>query len=212
MYGKLPISLGQINVECKEMMFYQYLPIKLLKQDTTIYEHRLDCFTEIIKTCCEDYIKEFGLESFINSYIYVTAKYLYKMANCSFNRMGWHSDGFLTEDINYIWCDKFPTVFNTSNFQLTLDDVISIREMDNQALASNDMYFKENTLLRLNQYNIHRVNPTSNEGMRAFLKVSFSKDKYDLIGNSHNYFLDYDWEMKPRSPQRNIPQSKISFI
>lgn len=43
--------------------------------------------------------------------------------------------------------------------------------------------------------------------MRAFLKVSFSKDKYDLLGNSHNYLMDYNWEMKARKEDRNIPQS-----
>jgi hypothetical protein len=45
--------------------------------------------------------------------------------------------------------------------------------------------------------------------MRAFLKVSISKDKYDLIGNSHNYLLDYDWQMKERKQERNIPQSVV---
>lgn len=28
-YGQLPKSLGIFEVECKEMMFYQYMPIKL---------------------------------------------------------------------------------------------------------------------------------------------------------------------------------------
>lgn len=44
------------------------------------------------------------------------------MPNCSFNRMGYHSDGFLTDDINYIWCDNNPTIFNISAFNLTLDE------------------------------------------------------------------------------------------
>ena len=33
--------------------------------------------------------------------------------------------------------------------------------------------------------------------------------KYDLIGNSHNYLLDYDWQMKERKQERNIPQSVV---
>ncbi len=41
---------------------------------------------------------------------------------------------------------------------------------------------------------------------RTFLKVSFSRDKYDLAGNSHNSRLDYDWPMRERGLTRNTPQ------
>ena len=41
---------------------------------------------------------------------------------------------------------------------------------------------------------------------RTFFKLSFSKDKYDLKGNSHNYLFDYNWEMRERKENRNIPQ------
>jgi len=46
--------------------------------------------------------------------------------------------------------------------------------------------------------------------MRAFVKVSFSKDKYDLIGNAVNYEIDYNWNFKPRENTRNVPQTEIS--
>ena len=210
-YGELPQELGLFEVECKEMMFYQYLPIKMACSEvkSLIYEPRLACFDEIIHASCVDYINEFGIEDYANSYVYLTAKYLYQAPNTSFNRMGWHADGFMTDDINYIWCDKFPTIFNNSEFNLTLDDTLSMKEMEEQAKITNDICYKENELLRLNQYNIHRVDPNTQAGMRAFVKVSFSKDKYDLIGNSHNYLIDYDWKMKSRKDERNIPQSEI---
>ena len=206
-YGELPKELGIFDIKCTEMMFYQYLPLKMPNEMWPIYEPRLKCFDKLISIICVDYISEFGLLNYANSYMYLTAKYLYQTPNCSFNRMGWHSDGFLTDDINYIWCDKDPTIFNKTDFKLTLDDQISLLEMDQQAVKSNDMVYKNNQLLRLNQFNIHKVAPVINGGMRAFLKISFSKDKYDLIGNSHNYLLDYDWEMKPRKEERNIPQT-----
>jgi len=206
-YGELPTSLGIFKVECKEMMFYQYLPIKMPNSTQPIYEPRLKCFDKLIGAICCDYIGEFGLDNYVNSYVYLTAKFLYQMPNNSFNRMGWHSDGFLTDDINYIWSDKYPTIFNDSNFKLTLDDNISLLEMKKQASPFNDVTYKENELLRLNQFNIHKVANVTDEGMRSFLKVSISKDKYDLIGNSHNYLLDYNWEMKERKQERNIPQS-----
>jgi hypothetical protein len=208
-YGDLPKALGSFRVECGEMMFYQYLPIKMPNETQPIYEPRLKCFDKLIGAICCDFIGEFGMDKYFNSYIYLTAKHLYQMPNCSFNRTGWHSDGFLTDDINYIWCDKFPTIFNKTLFDLTLHDVISMGEMEEQALPINDVSYPENKLLRLNQFNIHKVAPITNSGMRTFLKVSFSGDKYDLVGNSHNYLIDYKWDMKQRKDERNIPQSII---
>lgn len=66
-----------------------------------------------------------------------------------------------------------------------------MKEMEQQADSSNNVTYSENRLLRLNQFNIHQVAPVTSGGMRTFLKLSFSKDKYDLVGNSHNYLLDY---------------------
>jgi hypothetical protein len=208
-YGELPKVLGEFKVECKEMMFYQYLPIKMPLDVNPVYEDRLKCFDRLIGAICCDYIGEYGLDNYVNSYVYLTAKFMYQMPNCSFNRMGWHSDGFLTDDINYIWCDKYPTIFNKSNFILSPDDTLSIQEMEMQADPLNDVTYNENQLIRLDQFNIHKVAPVKSGGMRTFLKVSISKDKYDLIGNSHNYLLNYDWKMKQRKEQRNIPQSII---
>lgn len=208
-YGDLPKELGRFEINCKEMLFYQYLPIKLIGDTTITNEKRLSCFNDIIGVICCDYIGVYGLDNFVNSYVYITAKKLYQKEGCSFNRKGYHSDGFLTNDINYIWSDCKPTVFNNSNFNLTLDDKISLKEMEEQADELNIETYPDNTLLRLNQFNIHRVSNIQTPCFRTFLKVSISKDKYDLLGNSHNYLLDYNWEMKQRSDERNIPQSNI---
>jgi hypothetical protein len=206
-YGELPKQLGLYEADAKEMMFYQYLPIKMLGETQPIYEQRLKCFDALIGAICCDYIGEFGLDNYVDSYVYLTAKYMYQMPKCSFNRMGYHSDGFMTDDINYVWCDKFPTIFNNAEFNLTQDDAISLREMEEQAKQWNETWYAENMLLRLNQFNIHRVAEVKEGCMRTFLKVSISKDKYDLIGNSHNYLIDYNWQMKQRKSERNIPQT-----
>ncbi len=210
-YGEKPIELGIHEIECQEMMFYQYLPIKLAGEAFTQYEGRLKCFKNIIRYVYLNYIDSFGFSEYRNSYMYLTAKHLYQLPQTSFNRMGYHSDGFLTEDINYIWSDKFPTIFNKGEFNLTSDDILSMKEMEEQAKIENEVTYPDKTLLRLNQYNIHKVGNVTEGGMRLFLKISFSKDKYDLIGNNHNYELNYNWDMKPRSSERNIPQTKITI-
>ncbi|MGK0447562.1 MAG: hypothetical protein ACJA2M_001339 [Polaribacter sp.] len=209
-YGTLPKYLGNHEIECNEMLFYQYLPIKLKDQTEPIVEERLKCFEELIGNICCDFVGEFGLDRFVNSNVYLTAKRMYQVGGCSFNRMGYHSDGFLTNDINYVWCDKNPTVFNFSPFKLTLDDKVSIQEMEDQANEEAIEIYPENSLLRLDQFNIHKVSETKGLTLRTFIKVSFSLDKYDLKGNSKNYLLDYDWEMRDRALDRNIPQGLVA--
>jgi hypothetical protein len=115
----------------------------------------------------------------------------------------------MTDDINYIWSDCCPTVFNNSEFNLTQDDSLSLKEMTEQAIESNNIVYDNCNILRLNQFNIHKVGEITKPQMRTFIKVSFSKDKYDLLGNSHNYQLDYNWDMKKRKETRNIPQTTI---
>jgi hypothetical protein len=205
-HGDLPVYLGLHEIECEEMLYYQYLPIKLSGQVEPIMEQRLKCFEKIIGEICCDFVGEFGLDRFIDSYIYLTAKKMYQKNGCSFNRKGYHSDGFLTNDINYIWSDKNPTVFNFTDFNLTLNDEVSLKEMKEQADEEKIETYPENSLLRLDQYNIHRVSEIKGLYLRTFIKVSFSKDKYDLKGNSKNYLLNYDWKMRERQINRNIPQ------
>ena len=79
-------------------------------------------------------------------------------------------------------------------------------EMEEQAKPENDNTFPDRALVRLNQFVVHRVNPIQKEGMGTFCKITFSKDKYNLIGNSVNPLLDYNWELRPRSRARNVPQ------
>lgn len=209
MYGELPKEIGTYTVDCKEMMFYQYLPIKLVGDHQPIYEPRLKLFDQLVGAVCCDFIGTFGLDRYVNSYVYLTAKHMYQKTGCSFNRPGWHSDGFMTDDINYIWYDKDPTIFNSSPFYLAMDDEVSLSQMEVQAKPDNNVVYPINTLLRLNQFNIHRVGAIT-EGIRTFVKISISKDRYDLIGNAQNYMLKYNWEMHPRKIQRNIPQSTIN--
>ena len=205
-YGALPKDLGIHLVDCEEMLFYQYLPIKLIKDSGLFYESRLNFFKTLIDKCSTDFVKEFGNDKYLNSYIYLTAKKMHQTEGCSFNRKGYHSDGFLTDDINYVWSDKNPTIFNDSDFNLTLDDKVSIKEMGLQANEKNIKIYPENSLLRLDQFNIHRVSENDDSSLRTFVKISFSTNKYDLLGNSKNYLIDYDWKMRSRELYRNIPQ------
>ena len=208
-YGALPIDLGIFDVEVKESMHYLYMPVLLAYGRKSAVPPRLKVFEPILNAVWQDIYRTHCSDRLMRMYVYITVKHGYVGAGIPGNRPGYHSDGFLTSDINYIWCDCHPTIFNSTVFNLTPDDQISLQEMEAQAIPSNEFIYPEKTLLKLDQYVIHKV-PQIKEGcMRTFLKVSVSTDKYDLEGNTHNYLLDYNWEMKPRKTERNIPQSNI---
>lgn len=204
-YGELPINLGIYPIECTENMYYLYMPIKILGQDSFIQiEDRLKFLSPLIVAVLKDLKKE--QYNIFDSYMYLTVKNMLITPEYLGNRPGYHSDGFMTDDINYIWCDGNPTIFNCSPFNLTMDENKSMAEMEQQALAENEVVYPAYYLLKLDQYNIHKVAPISENMVRTFVKISVSKDKYNLLGNTHNYLLDYHWEMHKRTESRNVPQ------
>jgi hypothetical protein len=186
-----------------EFFKYQYLPIKLPNISTAI-EFRLIKFIPLIKICYNDYIELFGIENTRESYIYLTAKCEYQRGNCGFNRKGWHIDGYMSDDINYIWSSNQPTIFNSGEFNLSEDHHISQDQMLFQAKEENNVTYPNETILRLDNKCVHKVGNTE-EGVRTFVKITFSKNKFNLKGNSHNYLLAYDWEMFDRLVSRNHP-------
>lgn len=199
-YGQEPTIVGQYNLTPGEMCFVQYLPIgfpqSMVEEGPSIrIPKNLEWCWPLVLNCT-------GKTS--ESYIYLTVKHLYVTPNGMGNRPGWHSDGFGTDDINYIWCDKYPTEFCIQDFNITEDCDTSLKEMEEQAKVSNIKVYGGNTLLRLDKYNIHRT-PVVGEGYRAFVKISVSKDHYNLKGNAHNHLFDYDWDMVARSDTRNHP-------
>lgn len=206
-YGELPTVIGAFPCDGKEQFWYQYLPIKLPGSHGITVEKRLELpFGNLIGAACCDYIGLRGLDNFVDSYVYITAKRQLQTPISPITRPGWHSDGFLTNDINYSWYDCVPTIFNTSEFDLTPDDRRSITEMGKQAVDENNVVYDNYTLLRLDQFVIHKADDKPYYGVRTFVKVSFSRDKYDLEGNTTNYLLNYNWKMRPRGDHRNIPQ------
>lgn len=206
-YGSEPIEIASdVVVDNSEMYFYQYLPIHLRGTIRFAVPERLNNLRDIINLCCYDFGK--NIDSNLNDYyIYLTAKSLYVKGGENINRMGWHCDGFMSDDINYIWCDSIPTEYVTGEYHLEQDHEKSINQMNKLFYHSEPLKCKENSIYRLDETVIHRCdyNRSRDAVLRHFVKISFSKEKYNLKGNSHNYLLDYDWEMKERSSQRNHP-------
>lgn len=201
-YGDLPEIISSIDIDLseEEMCFVQYLPVRLpLQKVSQVLPDNLAWCRSLIESAS---ITESLYKGKTWSYVYLTVKRLYGTGN----RGGWHCDGFGTEDINYIWYDNHPTEFYPFNMELPKDHTRSMEEMEREIEDSCPFVeYPCNTLLRMDQSSIHRVNKKVFTGLRTFVKISFSNEKYNLKGNAHNYLLDYDWEMVERDVHRNHP-------
>ncbi len=211
-YGALPEDLGMIDLSPTEMLFWMYCPIKAPKHADWRLPDNLMQFEDIVSAV---YLTHEPFEEWCNSYVYLTAKTLWVSGDYIGNRPGWHSDGFGTDDINYIWCDRAPTEFVQGEFNLSTDCDESMREMEAigwlHEATDTLVTFPDKHLLRLDQSVIHRSPASFEPGMRTFVKVSISKDRYDLVGNSINHDLPAShWPLIERQVTRNHPQSRLA--
>lgn len=205
-YGTDPDDLGFIDATCPEMMYYQYLPVYIPGDKIGFsLPANLKWATEIFFKA----LTEIPATQRPNLYAYLTVKSMYCTPETS-NRPGWHSDGFGTDDINFIWYDSMPTEFCIQDFDLSPDHNKSMAEMAEQAMFHNIEVYPNKHLLMLDQYVIHRCAPKAPPGYRTFIKISFSKERYNLKGNSHNYGLDYKWDMVERQQERNHPIANVN--
>ena len=198
-YGKEPEIVGALEIDDIEMMFVQYLPVAMPNTEVRLPAN-LRCFEDLITIALTDA----GWSRNV-CYVYLTAKHMYVTPDNMGNRPGWHTDGFGTDDLNYIWCDSSPTEFCIQDFQITDDHAISMTEMEQQAREENIVTYPIKTVLKLDAGVVHRVADRGEAGYRTFVKVSISKDKYNLKGNAHNYLFDYNWAMHDRAVERNHP-------
>lgn len=193
-YGIEPIVMDHYDLSPTEMCFIQYLPIKLINTDIRIPENIHWTIPLIAASEYND-----------DDYVYLTVKYLYVTPENMGNRPGWHSDGFDTDDINYIWYDSHPTEFCIQDFNISDDHNQSMIDMGSQAQLKNIRSYGIKNLIKMDKFSIHRVPVVTTQGYRAFVKISVSKHKYNLKGNAHNYLFDYNWDMKERTISRNHP-------
>lgn len=199
MFSREPIVLGQFQINCPELMFVQYMPIAMPRQEMRL-PRNLRCFEPLIDAAMD------GMLPHMDSYIYLTAKRLFVGPNNLGNRPGWHTDGFGTTDINFIWSDALPTEFCVNqNFEVSDDHEISLKQMAQQAWPENIRTYPEGALLMLDSSMVHRPAKPVAERFRTFVKISVSRERYNLIGNAHNYLFDYDWPMVERQASRNHP-------
>lgn len=196
-YGALPDDVGRVDISPVEMMFWQYCPVATPTEPLTLPAN-LRGFAPILERVA-------AIDPLDGLYVYLTAKTLWVTPHCIGNRPGWHSDGFGTDDINYIWYDRAPTEFIQDAFTLPADCADAMAHMAERAIQRHVVTYPAKHLLRLDQRVIHRCPEDYAEGMRTFVKVSLSRDRYNLAGNSVNHELKERWPLLPRHAERNHP-------
>ncbi len=211
-YGKEPGQLGVVDISPKEMMFWLYCPIKMRNTPYRGVRHLLDKVPDNLHQFAP--ILERGLSAIQDDwlaerYVYLTAKTLWVTPDNPGNRPGWHSDGYMTDDLNLIWADTNPTLFwvPEQKVSFTQDHHASLAEMEAAAEpdTAHHRTYPDKTLLILDQGVIHRVADVTASGMRSFVKISISMERYNLVGNSINHLLSPDWDYFDRSAERNHP-------
>jgi hypothetical protein len=203
-YGNMPIDFGHFVNPNPEMMFWMYCPISLPGMTGVCIPETLSDYKFMVDIALAN-------EDWHGKYVYITAKTLHVTPDNMGNRKGWHSDGFGTNDINYIWGDECPTEFLDANglFALSSDHLKSMEEMQevSDRAASEVWTYEKGHILRLDPSVIHRVADQGYTGFRSFAKVTISDNKFDLAGNSVNHALAPGWVYTPRTESRNLESS-----
>ena len=140
-------------------------------------------------------------------YCYLTIKKMYVQPNSYGNREGFHIDGFLSDQENFIWsdCEETPTEVSIGKFELSNSHETSLTEMMVQASYNFTEQLKPFNLYDMNHSIVHR--PTKNLNneavLRTFIKVTYSKELFNCVGNAWNYKLPHIRPAVKRNQSRN---------
>lgn len=205
--GAAPEVLGTVNMEATEAMFWLYAQVKRRGDRFTLLPHNLKWVSPML----EDIAAREGEVARLSHNVYVTAKVLWTEGACTGQRPGWHTDGFGTPDINYIWYDRSPTRFwvPPCMTRFSADHRNSMRMMEESALEHPEyiLTYPPKTLLRLDERVIHSPQPEVEPGWRAFVKVSLSRSEYDLEMSSTSAGFP-EKKRTPRTLERNCPTGR----
>lgn len=204
-YGNLPEIVGRIDLPTDEMMFWLYCPVSVPGDSNNYIPVNLIQYSDILGIVEED----LGEDVYKSKYIYLTVKTTHINKGEYPNRPGWHSDGFMTNDINYVWVSGIPTEYVSFDGRLVsfpTDHEQSMLNMEGVCPFGDTCKYPSGLLLKLDESVLHRPTEADNSGMRTFIKVSVSDHKYEHIGNSVNHMLtDVINPFKVRNVTRNCP-------
>lgn len=202
-HSQVPVHLGQYEFILPEVMYYLYLPVLMRSERPASLRlpRNVECCRELIISA----IAFAG--SFKPDYVYLSARKGWASPDNPLNRPGWHSDGFLTQDLNFVWWEGPGTRFAVQDFVVDENHVTSLLQFDEQVKEENVVsVLRQHGLYAMDQSHVHSTPLIEPPGcMRSYVKVSLSNERYNLENNSHNYLFDYCWPLSVRHQVRNDP-------
>lgn len=221
----LPTDLGLFDIAADEVMYYLYLPVHTPSR--TVLQYAQDAAAGVMMNrLCDKRLRfvlpllvavadDLGDDYLADKYVYLTIKKMFVGGGVTANRPGWHCDGFMSDDLNYVWYDCVPTLFTSFNPVITPDHTISLRQFEwhNKPFRDNVITYPNKHLLKLDDKVIHAVDTDVPEQlMRTFVKITVSKDRYNLKDNSKNPLLPDDGPFYDRLMVRNDPMHAQSDV
>jgi len=131
-------------------------------------------------------------------------------------RQGFHGDAFMTPENadlgrsaltenTYLMCDGLPTEFKPGPFDIS-DAYPNIAgclaRFDELAATQPTLTMPAYTLARITPYDVHSpaVNHSDEPLRRTFVKITFSRERFNRVGNAINPLHNYDnWFWVPRN-------------
>lgn len=200
-----PEDLGQFDIEAGEVMYYLYLPVKRPGGALwTIPDPRLNFIKPLLAAARNSDPRQWW-----HSHVYVTVKKSFVGGGVTANRPGWHCDGYLSDDLNFLWYDADPTIFSVPPaFLLEADHVGSLATLESRDAHLMDFHrtYPCKHLLKLDDRVIHKVDTReTKQHMRTFVKITTSVNRFNLKDNSVNPLLPDDGPFFERALVRNDP-------
>lgn len=201
----LPVDLGLHLIHAEEVMYYLYLPVSEPGTALSkIPDERLKFIKPLLNT-----IRDQDPRWYWESYVYATVKKMYVGGGVTANRPGWHMDGYLSDDLNYVWYDEVPTLFSDLWVAaLPADHIQSLKQLEimDDLLMKHVVRFPSRHLLKLDDRVIHKVETNvPAQLMRTFVKITVSRNRFNLKDNSKNPLLPDDGPFFERALVRNDP-------
>ena len=128
---------------------------------------------------------------------------------------GWQLDGFQGGertpreplDHSYLVSDRLPEIFTTQRFYFrgfdyNLHNIFS--ELDRQALPQFEVRGTPYQVYLANAYTPHRSPMAHVRDARTFLRLTFSRARFDKLGSSDNPMLPYRWHRTEKTLRRSL--------
>lgn len=236
----LPIIIGNVNersfgarFQRDKYLWAMDMPIKLPFSQVKV-PIEFSQFTDFFKSAIQ--FERMINPNYDKSYAYVCIDQRPVESRGYQRRPGWHADSFITKYTNsqynescspimdtvYLAYDCLATEFHKGPFSFpnsvdihSNDAVLGhFEEIASAAPDSDIVVFPNHTILKMDPRCVHRVqmNETNCTLDRTFIKLTFTTEIFNRLGNDHNKLFDYNWPLLGRGMERNNSSLSNGFF